>query len=99
MITGLITRVIFVTPSWDTNITEKFSKVVLDMGLLSINNSNTPTYVGCMYMPLQERKQCMYVKPSRAASNDDDGIDFAVVDLNEVGEFKVRHWLLYFCLG
>ena len=94
MITGLITRVIFVTPSWDTNNTaEVFSKDVVDMGLISINNSKTPTYVACMYTPLQEGKDCMYVKPP--TSNDDGEIDIVTVDdIDEVGEFKVRLCLL-----
>ena len=88
MITGLITRVIFVKPSWDKNNTDMFSKAVLEVGLLSINNSNQPTYGACLYVPLQAGRVCMYIKPP-----------MTIVDFDDVGEFKVRHFLHYLSLG
>ena len=64
MIAGLISRFIFISPSWDKGDNTTYSRAAIEIGSMTPNNTKEPTFCCCMFVPSEGKRQCAYFPPS-----------------------------------
>ena len=68
---GLISRFIFISPSWDKQKDNINFATKVDVGTIQLAGMHEPVFCGCMLMPALGQRQCMYEK-SHGLYNDND---------------------------
>ena len=94
---GLISRFIFISPSWDNTKDNINFATKVDVGTIQLTGVDGPVFCGCMVVPALGQRQCMYEKthgPDNA--NDKDGENGGNKESSDVtiienqGDCKVR---------
>ena len=59
---GLIARIIFISPSWDTSEEVTYYATKVDIGTTRVNNVKEPVFCSCEIMPPTQPRECVYEK-------------------------------------
>ena len=77
-ISGIISRFIFINPSWDKpDDMAKFASMV-EVGTIQLRGVDRPVFCGCAIDPKQQKRICTYEKedaPANSGDKDDDNGD------------------------
>ena len=88
MIAGLISRMIFVYPSWDKGDNTTFAITTAEIGTLHMNNSKEPTFCCCMFVASVGKQQCMHLDKSDGEDSDRNS-DMDVMITDSLDDCKV----------
>ena len=103
MIAGLVSRVIFISPSWDKNENITYTSYDVEIGSVSFNNTvyKQPAIYTCYFDTLERRSKCMYVKPPTAPPVGDvsdsrgENVDNDIVSTDNLDGRKVHTFILF----